>query len=203
MELTTFTTKSLDWHSSKSAQTLELNPKAYTFLGPTNPDKELAMESRLEFEKLKWIINDYIDRVGQFKEYLIEEQLKACKFVLSFDLRVLLQTANFIMAEELLLRGGTQIESYEWSQFNPNEREWVGERRDTIIKNGGKITVIDWVFLQDIEKYLTYNYLCEAKKVIKSYKESFDQVEIVIYSIMNETIKNGITYGWRSRRLLQ
>lgn len=62
-------------------------------------NKELAMESKAEFEKLKWIINDYIDRVGEFKEFLIEEQLKACKFILSFDLRILLQTVNLIIAQ--------------------------------------------------------------------------------------------------------
>lgn len=79
--------------------------------------------------------------------------------MLSFDLRLLLQTVNKIVAEECLINNCTQIESQEWSVFNPYNRVWQGQRRDTLMKNGGNLIIIDWLFLQDFEKYLTEEYL--------------------------------------------
>jgi len=118
---------------------------------------------------LKKIINDYIDRVGEFKESLVQETISARKFLLSFDLRLLLQTVNKILAEECLTNHCTQIESQEWSVFNPHDRVWKGQRRDTLIKNGGRLLIVDWHFLQQFEKYLTAEYIHEANDVIASY----------------------------------
>jgi hypothetical protein len=74
--------------------------------------------------------------------------------MLSFDIRLLLQTVNKILADECLKSQCTQIESQEWSNFHPHTKLWHGQRRDTIIKNAGQLIIIDWIFLQQFNKYI-------------------------------------------------
>lgn len=148
---------------------------------------------------MKKIINDYIDRVGEFKESLVKETLTAKKFTLSFDLRLLLQTVNKIFAEECLTSQCTQIESQEWSVFNPNERAWRGQRRDTLIKKGGRLLIIDWLFLQQFDKYLTLEYLKEVNDVIDFYRQGYSEVRIRLYCIDNELDDTKLHYKYRAR----
>jgi hypothetical protein len=81
--------------------------------------------------------------------------------------------------------------------FNPYEREWKGQRRDTLIKNGGQLLVIDWLFLQQFDKYLTTEYIHEANDVIAFYEQGYSEARIRLYCIDNQLDDSNIHYKYR------
>jgi hypothetical protein len=148
--------------------------------------------------KLHSVVEKYILGAGTIRSRSFIEDLK--QYNIKYDLNLVTNTINYIIAKEMLEGGYEVIGSEKLYQVSSNPTNF--NRLDLLLRRKDKVLVIDWKFSYFSAREYIKGYRYKLMKYLRIAKKQYDcEVEFHLYCIHRQPDSFMYNYSVKSERL--